>query len=414
MVSKKIKPVLRKINPWSSLARMPKSMWAISFATFINRAGSMFLTFLAIYLTKYQGYSIDYAGYVLAAYGIGSLAAGPVVGKLADKFGNMPIMKLSLFLSAFVLFLFPFFHEFWMIIVLTTLLSWVSEGFRPANLALISEIVKPEDRKIAFALNRLAVNLGFSIGPLLGGFLIIFDYHWMFIFDGLTSLSALAFLYFTSLSREEKERREVADRERQTGEIKLNPFKDSRLIYYVIALSPVYIVFFSQISTVSLYVVNELQFPEPFIGVLFLVNTIMIIFLEVPINNAMTDWEDRKLLSIGGILTGIGFGMFAFSDTVPALVICMVILTFGEMIFSPASANYLAEIAPVNSKGMYMGFLQLVFNISLFIGPAAGAFMMEGMGSRWMWIACFFMSMLGVALMWRMKTEVHKLVPETR
>ncbi len=84
------------------------------------------------------------------------------------------------------------------------------------------------------------------------------------------------------------------------------------------------------------------------------------------------------------------------------------------MIFSPASANYLAEIAPVNSKGMYMGFLQLVFNISLFIGPAAGAFMMEGMGSRWMWIACFFMSMLGVALMWRMKTEVHKLVPETR
>ncbi len=389
---------------------MPRSMWAVSFATFINRAGSMFLTFLAIYLTKYQGYSIDYAGYVLSAYGIGSLAAGPVVGKLADRFGNLPIMKLSLLLSAFVLFLFPFFHEFWMIIVLTLVLSWVSEAFRPANLALISDIVKPEDRKIAFALNRLAINLGFSIGPLLGGFLIMFDYHWMFIFDGLTSLSALGFLMFTTLSSEEKERRAVRELNREEYESeKTNPFRDRRLIYYVIALSPVYIVFFSQISTISLYVVNELRFPEPVIGALFLVNTLMIIFLEVPINNAMVDWEDRKLLSIGGVLTGIGFGLFAFSSNIPMLVICIVILTFGEMIFSPASANYLAEIAPVNSKGMYMGFLQIVFNISLFIGPAAGAFMMEGLGSKWMWISCFFLSIIGVLLMWRMRTGHEKL-----
>lgn len=390
---------------------MPKSMWAVSFATFINRAGSMFLTFLAIYLTKYQGYSIDYAGYVLSAYGIGSLAAGPVVGKLADKFGNLPVMKISLLLSAFVLFLFPFFHEFWMIILLTLILSWVSEAFRPANLALISDIVKPEDRKIAFALNRLAINLGFSIGPLLGGFLIMFDYHWMFIFDGFTSLLALGFLLYTSLSKEEKERRALRPVSPEgEGVEKINPFKDPRLLYYVLALSPVYIVFFSQISTISLYVVNELKFPEPVIGALFLVNTLMIIFLEVPINNAMMDWEDRKLLSLGGVLTGIGFGLFAFSYNIPMLVICIVILTFGEMIFSPASANYLAEIAPVNSKGMYMGFLQIVFNISLFIGPAAGAFMMEGFGSKWMWITCFFLSMVGVVLMWRMKTNHEKLV----
>ncbi|GAB1441673.1 MFS transporter [Ignavibacteriales bacterium] len=409
MVSKKLKPVIRKINPWQSLAVMPKSMWAVSFATFINRAGSMFLTFLAIYLTKYQGYSIEYAGYVLAAYGIGSLAAGPVVGKLADRFGNLPLMKLSLLLTSGVLFLFPFFDQFWMIIVLTTVLSWVSEGFRPANLALISEIVRPEDRKIAFALNRLAINLGFSIGPLLGGFLIIFDYHWIFIFDGLTSLLAFGFLYMTSLSKEEKERRSTAKNVEVEIVQKTSPFKDKRLIYYVIALSPVYIVFFSQLSTVSLYVVNELKLPEPFIGVLFLVNTMMVIFLEVPINSALSEWDDRKLLSVGGVLTGIGFGLFAFSTTVPTLIICMVILTFGEMIFSPASANYLAELAPSSAKGMYMGFLQFVFNISLFIGPAAGAFMMEGFGSKMMWIACFILSMIGVGLMWRLKKN-HELV----
>jgi predicted MFS family arabinose efflux permease len=50
-----------------------------------------------------------------------------------------------------------------------------------------------------------------------------------------------------------------------------------------------------------------------------------------------------------------------------------------------------------------------VFNISLFIGPAAGAFMMEGFGSKMMWIACFILSMIGVALMWRLKKN-HELV----
>jgi MFS family permease len=365
----------------------------------------MFLTFLAIYLTKYRGYSIDYAGYVLAAYGVGSLLAGPLVGKLADRVGNLPIMKLSLLLSGFVLFLFPFFENIWAIIGLTAVLSWVSEGFRPANLALISEIVKPEDRKIAFALNRLAINLGFSIAPLLGGFLIIFDYHWIFIFDGITSISAFVFLCFTSLSQEEKTRRAISSEVDTKSEIKVNPLKDKRLVYYIFALLPVYIVFFSQLSTVSLFVVNELKFPEPFIGALFLVNTLLIIFLEVPINNALSDWEDRKLLSLGGLLTGIGFGLFAFSSSFAALILCMIVITFGEMIFSPSSANYLADIAPENSKGMYMGFLQVIFNISMSVGPAAGAFMMEGFGSKIMWISCFALCFLGAILMWRLRND---------
>lgn len=371
----------------------------------------MFLTFLAIYLTKYQGYGIEYAGYVLSAYGIGSLIAGPIVGKLADKVGNLPIMKLSFLLSALVLFLFPFFHEFWMVMVLTLLLSWVSEAFRPASLALTSELVKPEDRKIAFALNRLAINLGFSIGPLLGGFLIVFDYHWMFIFDGLTSLIALGFLMSTNLSEEENNRRKETRLQSNPNEgIKMNPFKDSRLLYYVLALSPIYIVFLSQISTISLYVVNELKFSEPVLGALFLVNTMMIIFLEVPINNLMINWEDRKLISLGGFLTGVGFGMFAFADSLPLLVLCVVVITMGEMIFSPASANYLAEIAPSNAKGMYMGFLQLVFNIALFVGPAAGAFMMEGYGSKTMWISCFFVALVGVLLILKIRTGTEKPV----
>ena len=93
------------INPWKGLQNLPRNMWILFFATLINRSGTMVLPFLAIYLTSEIKAGTEQAGIVLAVYGTGAFITSPFVGKLSDKIGSLKIMRLSLFLSAGMLFL---------------------------------------------------------------------------------------------------------------------------------------------------------------------------------------------------------------------------------------------------------------------------------------------------------------------
>ena len=186
------------MNPWRGLNNLPKSMWLLFSATLINRSGTMVLPFLAIYLTQKVGITPERAGFVLAFYGLGALVTSPIIGKLSDKIGSLRIMKFSLIASGLMMFAYSFVTEFTMIIIVTFLLSVISEAFRPANLSLISDIVDSNMRRPAFALNRLAINIGMSIGPVAGGFLALLNFHYIFYVDGITSIISGIFLVMTS------------------------------------------------------------------------------------------------------------------------------------------------------------------------------------------------------------------------
>src|SRR5437588_108891 len=77
--------------------------------------------------------------------------------------------------------------------LLGVVLGWaiLAEAYRPAGAAYLSKVVPSAQRKIGFALHRLAVNLGMSIGPLVAGLLASrVSYTALFWIDGLTSIVA--------------------------------------------------------------------------------------------------------------------------------------------------------------------------------------------------------------------------------
>ena len=55
-----------------------------------------------------------------------------------------------------------------------------ANAFSPASITAFSELCGGETGPRGFALMRLAVNLGFSIGPALGGILAMYNYHYLF------------------------------------------------------------------------------------------------------------------------------------------------------------------------------------------------------------------------------------------
>jgi MFS family permease len=396
------------MNPWKGLKNLPHNMWVLFAATLINRSGTMVLPFFVLYLTQKLKIPEGDAGFILACYGIGALITAPFVGKLSDVIGSLKVMKFSLMLTGALMFVYPLFTGYTILLLVTLLFSVISEAFRPANLSLIVEVVPPEKRKTAFALNRLAINLGMSIGPVAGGFLTMLDYSIIFYVNGITSLLAGLFLIF---SRWDKlpEKESTADSEIKTGRrmASFSLIKDRQLLIFVIAMVPVCMIFFQHISTMPLFVVEYLGYTTGLFGLLSAINTVMIIFIEVPLNNAMSRWSDKKSMMLGSLLTGAGFGAMAFAHEISFLAVTIIIWTFGEMIFFPSSANYTADIAPANKRGEYMGFYQMTFSIAFTLGPWAGTQVYAATGPVALWGIAFLFSLISVFMFSRVSSRTE-------
>lgn len=137
---------------------MPRTIWVLFAATFINRFGMFVLPFLVIYLTR-EGYSAAQAGVAISAYGAGHLIASMLGGHLADRIGRRYTIVLSMCASAAAMIALSQAHAYPAILVITLLAGAAAEMYRPAAGALIGDVVAPEQRVTAFAIHRLAHNL---------------------------------------------------------------------------------------------------------------------------------------------------------------------------------------------------------------------------------------------------------------
>jgi predicted MFS family arabinose efflux permease len=387
------------VNPWRGLAGLPRALWVLAGATLVNRSGTMFLPFLILYLTKDMGISPSAAGGVFALFGIGALTAGPFAGRFADRFGPVRMMRISLVASGTLLLLVPLARSLASIAVLTLLLALAGEGFRPASLSVISHLAAPDQRKAAFALQRLAVNLGMSVGPALGGFLAAVSWPALFLADGVTSLLAaltLVLLFPKDVSFPSPQPAGEATHRREG-------FRDPALVWFLLALLPVAVVFFQHESSMAVYLVRDLGFAVWTFGLLHTVNTLMIVFLEVPLNLAMSRWPHRYSLSLGSALVAVGFGSLAFARSLPAVILTIVVWTFGEMVLLPGMSSFVADISPPASRGAYMGLYTMAFNFAIVVGPPLGTALLEHGGGRLLWLTMLALGLLSAALFARIR-----------
>ena len=409
------------MNPWRGLRELPRGVWIVCAAMLVNRAGTMVLPFLVLYLSQSRGIAPTRAALALTVYGVAAMIAGPIAGRLCDRVGTIQVMKASLFASGAMLLVLPLAQTLTAILAMTAVWSFVSEAVRPAALAAVAEQASPGQRRAAFALIRLAVNLGMSVGPAVGGFLAAVSFRALFWADSVTSLLAGVVLVLWPLH--------VAGRAGSAAELLEEPadvardieaesatpptaalpsdllgvLRDPRLVYFLLALIPVLLVFFQISSALPLYLVQHRGLPESFFGLIFTLNTLLIVALEVPLNLAMAHWKHRHALALGAMLYAAGFGALALVEQRAAILATVVIWTFGEMILLPASAAYIAEIAPAGKQGECMGVYSMTFSLAFAVGPWLGATVLQRFGPEVLWAATFVSGSLAALLMSRVR-----------
>jgi predicted MFS family arabinose efflux permease len=388
------------LNPWRGLDNLPREVWILFFTTLINRAGAMAMPFLALYLTRSHGWTAGRVGFVITVYGIGALITSPLAGKLCDQVGALRIMKASLLLAGIVLLIFPLAHSFAGIVGLIFLWAVVSEAFRPASMVVNTEMVSPERRKAAVALYRLAANLGMSIGPAAGGFLAAFSFTWLFVVDGITAILAGLFLSFSGWK---EPRRQISSEDAKASESVIakrrGVFTDRVFLWFFVAMIPVEMVFFQHTSTMPLFLTRDLHLSETAFGLLFSLNTLLIVFLEVWLNTATERWPHKWSMALGALLTAIGFGAQILVTGITGVALTIIIWTLGEMILFPGTVAYVAEIAAPQKRGAYLGVFQMTFSLSFALGPWIGTQVYERYGAGTLWLSALLCGLLSAAML---------------
>ena len=180
-------------NAYSSV---PKPMWWLALVILVNRAGTMVIPFLTVYLTS-KGYSLVQAGMVMAIFGCGGIVGGYLGGVLSDRLGFFSVQVVSLLFNGVLFFLLGRMQTLPQIMSCVFVLSVVGESFRPANAAAVAAYSTEVNRTRSYSLNRLAINLGWAVGPAVGGLLASISYSLLFVVDGTTCVLAALLLYFS-------------------------------------------------------------------------------------------------------------------------------------------------------------------------------------------------------------------------
>jgi predicted MFS family arabinose efflux permease len=362
----------------------------------INRSGTMVLPFLSIYLTGALGYTVGQAGIILSMFGLGSMCGAYLGGWLTDRVGHFKVQFLSLILGGLLFFVLSGISQFMSLAIGVFVLSLVADSMRPANAVSVAFYARPENVSRAFSLNRMAINLGFSIGPALGGLLAAVSYRMLFVADGITCIGAgiLFFLYFRKRQGfdlpSEKKTEPVARPK--------SPYRDFYFVIFIILCTGYAMLFFQLFATLPLYYREVYQLSEAHIGGLMALNGLIVFALEMIIVYIVGQRVGIGRLIVGGcVLISLSFALLNVASGVGVLVAAMVLMSLSEIFAMPFMATVTVQRSQIANRGAYMGMYALSFSGAHVLAPLLGTrlIMAYGYDTLW-WVAAGVSVLVGL------------------
>jgi predicted MFS family arabinose efflux permease len=380
----------------SSFSDLRREVWLLALITFINRAGTMVIPFLSLYLTKSRGFSLEEVGWILTFFGLGSVAGSWLGGKLVDSIGHYKTMAGSLLISSILFILLQFPVSFWGICTGIFLVMLVADTFRPAVFVAISAYSKPQNRTRSITLIRLAINLGFAAGPAAGGLIIAgAGYSGLFWVDGITCFAAGILLLKLLHPKRAIE---------NVKEIKLDPqsvLKDKPYLIFIAAMILFGFIFLQYFSTMPLFYAEKHGLSEFEIGLLLGLNGLLIFLLEMPLIKYLENSHRSVIIHVisGTLLVGLSFAAINSTGWIGILLVGILFMTLGEMIAFPFSNSFALHRSDRGKQGSYMALYSIAFSVSHIFGHNSGMQLISKFGYAFTWNVMIGLSVISCGLL---------------
>lgn len=357
-----------------------KNLWILSFGWFVAALGfAVSIPFIAIYFHSNLGLSMSEIGIFFGVLAIIRSIFQALGGEMSDRVQRRQLLILSQMIRsvAFILLSLCIFYDlgFWMIAVMLSINSIFGAVFQPVANAMVSDILPSEKRLDGYAVTRAAGNLGWAVGPAIGGFLAHQSYGLLFVISAIvTFISSIIFWLFLKNPKVSQ----VVDKFKFSDliAVKDDPFlfRHSILIFI---LSLVIAQFFAPFSV---YTVDMVGISESQLGWIYTVNGAMVVALQIPITYLFAKMKFTTQLALGSFVFVIGYSLVGFFASFECFIIAMSIITFGEMLNAPPSLALTARLAPEGRMGRYMGIFGFFMAAGWSFGPLYGGVILDYFG----------------------------------
>jgi len=408
----------------STFGGLPAAFWWIWLATLVNRLGGFVLPFFAFYVTGPLHRSAALAGLVTALFGAGAAVSGVVGGVLADRVGRKQTLVGSQLANAVTIAALGYARSPWALAVGAFAVGLATSASRPAQSAMIADLVPAGDRLRAYALSFWAINLGFSFSMAAVGLVTHFGYHALFYADAAST--ALCAVLIAVMVRDTTPRDVIraarvghddvgvgqrGERGRRSEDGLGAVLRDRTFIAFVAAFF-VLLTVFNQCQT-GLPIAMAVGGLSPAVfGRIAAINGVLIVLLQMPITRLLRRYPDGRVLAGAGLMIGTGFGLLAFGQSVTMYVACTVVMTLGEIGNTPTSQAITARLAPEHLRGRYQGVYQLSWTLAQIVSPLVGGAVISSYGGTPLWIGCFVVAAAVAPVFLRIGSHVARRTGE--
>lgn len=379
----------------ASFSGLSRETWLLSLVMLINRAGTMAVPFMSLYVTVKLGRSLAEAGLILTLFGAGSVCGALLGGFLTDRIGFRWVQIVSAISSGLMFMLYGFVKDFSTLCVLTVLLSLVADALRPANHAAIASYSKPENLTRSYTLNRLAINLGWSLGGTMGGLLAAIDYHLLFWVEGGTNIIAGLMIWIILPWTAQSSRKFSMKVKRPPGV--LQPWQDALFMRFITFATLFTTAFFLIFRLVPVFWRTEWNINERGIGLLLGLNGLIIAFMEMVL---VRRWERKgnniRFIIFGVLACGTGYLLLMLprAGGLTLAILFMLAVTLGEMLAFPFISSFIMMRATEHNRGAYATANTLSWSVAQIIGPTGGGWIAGHFGFSWLWGALFVLCLV--------------------
>ena len=354
----------------------------------------MVLLFTSLYLTNNLHFSISEAGWVMGCYGLGSILGSYTGGWLTDRYHYYNIMIWSLILCGLILLFMLVVTSFFSIAAVIFFYAFTADIFRPANSAAIAAFTNADDRTQSVSLVRLAVNLGFSVGPAVGGFVAFhFGYHWLFAIDSITSFCAAIMLFFYLPRKEDIHQTKNLS---VLNNSKTSAYRDWIYLLFIGMVTAYGICFFQLFASVPQYFSKVCSYNEDTIGLLMALNGILVVLIEMPLVAAIQNKKNPFQFIIAGTLCiPVAFGILILGNGIMLYsMMYTLIITMSEIFAMPFMMNFALSRPPKERQGQYSALYSISFGLSVMIAPTIGLGLADKFGFNMMYEILMCMTLI--------------------
>jgi MFS family permease len=394
-------PLKEITEPFINLIKAPRALWGLNLSYLIEGLTYFgVLGLLAIYFNEFIGLDDVYAGIMVGVLTWGITLAMLFLGGMVDWIGVRRALLISLFLfliGRILITIAPGAGEpgLWgrahLIAMLGILGIILGLGiYQPACYTAVKKFTTEKTSAMGYAMLYALMNLGGFLPGLLSPPIRksfgILGVYWTYI--GFTILGIIIVAVILSNrtietamqkagSKPDAKSRSQDDADSDVPDefgakvryyIQNIPFKDARFMFFIFILIPVQTLFAHNWLTLPQY------FSRAFTGVVsdnfeFFVNfNPLLIFILAPIVTALTAKKDTYMMMIAGtfIMAAPTF-ILVSGPTIYSVFGYLIIMTIGEAMWQPRFLQWIAQIAPKNMTGIYMGIGQFPWFMTKFI-----------------------------------------------